>query len=82
MHARAQQFHAPHVQRLALHVDDAHVHFTAQARSARRSRWRRRAARRGFGDDARFAHAAREQHWPTVLLILCAPVCAKSSRFK
>jgi hypothetical protein len=37
-------------------------------------------SRAGFGDEALGSQALRQQCLPTALLILCAPVCARSSR--
>ena len=73
---RAEKFHARDVERLALHVDLAHVNdaFAAEARCDRGG-GDAMLARAGFGDDALLAHSlARARIWPSALLILCAPV--------
>ncbi len=79
----AEQRHARDVRRLPLDVGRAHVDLT------RHPVFRTHSgdgdavlARTGLGDDARLAHAPRQQICPRQLLILCEPVWFSSSRLK
>ena len=81
-HLGAEQPHAEHVERLALHVDLAHVDLALHARAARR-RWRVATPCWPAPVSAtsrvlpmRLASSA----WPSTLLILCEPVWLRSSR--
>ena len=77
----AEQLHAPHVERLALDVDRAHVDGAAEPEQrGAGGRGDAVLARAGLRDHALLAHAPREQAWPSTLLILCEPVCVRSSR--
>ena len=59
----AEQLHAEDVQRLALDVDGAHVDLARQAEQRAGGRGGDAVlAGAGLGDDARLAHAARQQH--------------------
>ena len=79
----AEQLHAPHVERLALDVDRAHVDRAVEPEQRGGGRGRDAVlAGAGLGDHALLAHAPREQAWPSTLLILCEPVCVRSSRFR
>ena len=61
-HLGAEQAHAEHVQRLAAHVDLAHVHDALHAEQRGRGRGGDAVlARAGLGDQARLAHAPRQQ---------------------
>ena len=81
-HLGAEQPHAEHVERLALHVHLAHVDDALLARAGRpRWRWPRRAGRRRSRRSTRclpmrWASSA----WPSTLLILWLPVWLRSSR--
>ena len=61
----AEQIHDVHVERLALHVERAHVniHGNAEFRTDRRGR-DAVLTRAGFGDDALFAHTPGEERLP------------------
>ena len=53
----------------------------AGRRARRRRRWQRRAGRRRFRPRRAWRRGAcASSAWPSALLILCAPVCARSSR--
>ena len=79
-----EQAHAEDVERLTVHVLGAHVHVAFAGRAARmRSRWPRRAdPRRSRRRCAACPCATASSAWPSALLILCAPVWARSSRFR
>ena len=82
-HLGTQQPHAEHIERLPLHVLGAHVDVALEAKQ-RAGRGRRHAmlTRAGLRDDASLAHPTASSAWPSALLILCAPVCVRSSRFR
>ena len=83
VHLGAEQLHAEDVQRLAPHVLLAHVDLALEPQQRAGGGGRRPVlARTGLRDHARLAHVLGEQAWPSTLLILCAPVCARSSRFR
>jgi len=67
---------APHI--LGAHVDHA---FQAQQR-AHRGGGHAVLPGAGFGDDAALAMRRASSAWPRLLLILCAPVCSRSSAFQ
>ncbi len=61
-HVRAEQAHAEHVQRLAVHVFGTHVDEALEPEQRARGRARHAVLpRAGLGDDAALAHALREQ---------------------
>ena len=78
----AEQAHAIHVDRLAPHVLLAHVDDALQPEHrAHRGRGDAVLAGAGLGDDPPLAHALRRAApGRRALLILCAPVWARSSR--
>ena len=83
-HFGAEEPHAEDVGRLALHVRLAHVDDALQAElGADRRRGDAVLAGAGLGDDALLAETLRASSpWPMALLILCAPVWARSSRLR
>ena len=81
-HLGAQQAHTENVEALPPHVLFAHVDDAVE--SEQRAHGGRSDAvlpGAGLGDDAALAHAAGQQGLAEALLILCAPVCSRSSRF-
>ena len=79
----AEQLHAPHVERLALDVDRAHVDGAAEPEQRGRGRGRRRRAgpRRSPRSRCFLPMRRVSSACPSTLLILCEPVCVRSSRF-
>ena len=82
-HFGAEQTHPKTFRRLPAHVFLAHVDDAIEPKQRADGGGRHAVlARAGLGDDAPLAHALREQPWPSALLILCAPVWSRSSRFR
>ena len=73
-HPRPHQLHAVHVQALAAHVLLAHIdHALEPEAGAHRGRGDAVLARARLGDDARFAHAPRQEHLPQRVVDLVRP---------
>ena len=63
MHGGAKQAHAKNIQTLAANILRAHIHFALQTKTrTRRCRGHAMLTRACFRDDARAAHAKRQQH--------------------
>ena len=80
-HLGAEQLHAEHVEGLALDVDLAHVHDALQPNNAAAVAvatpcWPAPVS----AIDARLPMRRVSSAWPMTLLILCEPVCVRSSR--